>query len=694
MTVNKNQKSLSVMEEVGQTEKSLQSEPKSTLLQEELTKSKQESQNEIETKSELEETQKVKSGMKKKLPNEQKNTDKVKTKKPKTVKPPVPAGCLTCRQRHKKCSRSKPVCETCYKSSYICLWREPGTRFTDYVVPLIHCETPTSKIVRPNKDTPDQLIESTIEVNDSNPLTDSIDNENSLISVAQKAVSITNAYMNSPEAMSILSKESEKSDDMNQETDRISGPDEKLTNVEDKGKDFKDEINNEKIVESVDTKENKDSILEQVPGLDEMNQEQKVEHADAEAEEKIEEREILREKKEENKKEEDEEKKEDEAEEKDKYINGSNDKKDPENDGSNGDNSLSKNSDSKSANDIDSKESPTNSSDDNSQQQHPTNTESNGAQLNETQCLVPTTPTSSQLPDLSESSDTFQSESRSQHQSHSESQPQLQNQTRKTNDLINSAENSQLKKSKDLFYIKNENEDEDILIEEETALVEYHSSTLDWYTKNLSIPKEDEFIALQEKSKISHFSQFSTDLLSDLGLSNNVEKSLVVAKKTINEEEMNLNIADIVNKNALFSDPPSVLENSYSDSLCTDDSDVNERKIIHINVDNNVCKKSRSISDRKVPKSKNKEFNLKVLEKSLNDYRVDREKVKKDRRRNRYQLSEPVDISSLPSLVTQFMKPAVDVKRAKKDRRKTRYQLSKPVDTSTLPPSVNQFLKP
>lgn len=114
------------------------------------------------------------------------------------------AGCLTCRQRHKKCSRSKPVCITCLKSSYLCLWREPGTRFTDYSIPLIHLDTPIGRIIKPNKGNPDSLVDSSIDINNLADIGDVTlnnetisENDNSFISVAQKAVSVVNEYLNS-----------------------------------------------------------------------------------------------------------------------------------------------------------------------------------------------------------------------------------------------------------------------------------------------------------------------------------------------------------------------------------------------------------------------------------------------------------------------------------------------------------------
>lgn len=127
----------------------------------------------------------------------------------KNNKPSNPAGCLTCRQRHKKCSRSKPVCITCLKSSYLCLWREPGTRFTDYSIPLIHLDNPIGRIIKPNKGNPDSLIDSSIDINaidDIDHVTirndTTYENDNSFISVAQKAVSVVNDYFNSNERLS------------------------------------------------------------------------------------------------------------------------------------------------------------------------------------------------------------------------------------------------------------------------------------------------------------------------------------------------------------------------------------------------------------------------------------------------------------------------------------------------------------
>ncbi|CAE6401201.1 hypothetical protein ACGC1H_001931 [Rhizoctonia solani] len=42
--------------------------------------------------------------------------------------PPGPTGtsCLTCKRRHKKCDRSKPICERCSKGGHICLGYEPN----------------------------------------------------------------------------------------------------------------------------------------------------------------------------------------------------------------------------------------------------------------------------------------------------------------------------------------------------------------------------------------------------------------------------------------------------------------------------------------------------------------------------------------------------------------------------------------
>lgn len=145
------------------------------------------------------------------------------------------AGCLTCRQRHKKCTRETPVCATCKKTGYICFWREPGTKFTDYKVKLVHTRHPRGKILKPNllinpedniesadyhlsddgadadADSADDKVDNSfVELldNDGNI----ISNEEPLISVAKKAVFITNAYMNSPEMQTLLKKEQSKND--------------------------------------------------------------------------------------------------------------------------------------------------------------------------------------------------------------------------------------------------------------------------------------------------------------------------------------------------------------------------------------------------------------------------------------------------------------------------------------------------
>lgn len=153
-----------------------------------------------------------------------------------------PAGCLTCRQRHKKCSRTKPVCETCLRSSYECFWREPGTRFTDYNVSLIRTKCPKGVTIKPNKTkktsstTGDQILDC------GTAILDALETDSSLLSVAQKAVSITNAYMNSAEIQSLLEKQNgdidqvkeiinngpqeENGDQNNSEEERSDGEDE------------------------------------------------------------------------------------------------------------------------------------------------------------------------------------------------------------------------------------------------------------------------------------------------------------------------------------------------------------------------------------------------------------------------------------------------------------------------------------
>ncbi|KAG0674157.1 hypothetical protein C6P40_002477 [Pichia californica] len=126
------------------------------------------------------------------------------------------AGCLTCRQRHKRCSRERPVCSTCSKTEYTCFWREPGTKFTEYKVKLIYSKNPLPIVLKPNKliNPNENILSTEFNLSDCNDETELdfdsnniINDENSLlideslISVAQKAVSITNAYMNSQEML-------------------------------------------------------------------------------------------------------------------------------------------------------------------------------------------------------------------------------------------------------------------------------------------------------------------------------------------------------------------------------------------------------------------------------------------------------------------------------------------------------------
>ena len=96
------------------------------------------------------------------------------------------------------------------KSSYNCFWREPGTRFTDYKVKLIRSSSPAGKILQPNPLSSDNILSTQYHISDeenddpmlANNWTEDDSNfleEDSLITVAQKAVSITNAYMNSQE---------------------------------------------------------------------------------------------------------------------------------------------------------------------------------------------------------------------------------------------------------------------------------------------------------------------------------------------------------------------------------------------------------------------------------------------------------------------------------------------------------------
>ena len=105
------------------------------------------------------------------------------------------AGCLTCRQRHKKCSRTSPVCQTCLSNRYECYWREPGTRFSDYKVPLVHTDSPRGITLRPNK---------------GEDLQASAMNNSNLLSVAQMAVSITNDYLTAHDMDSVLKKTDDK----------------------------------------------------------------------------------------------------------------------------------------------------------------------------------------------------------------------------------------------------------------------------------------------------------------------------------------------------------------------------------------------------------------------------------------------------------------------------------------------------
>lgn len=151
----------------------------------------------------------------------------------------APAGCLTCRHRHKKCTREKPVCDTCMKSSYNCFWREPGTRFTDYKVKLIRSSSPAGTILQPNPLSSDNILSTQYHISDeenddpmlANNWTEDDSNlleEDSLITVAQKAVSITNAYMNSKEVQPVPNEE---------EVDRIKVKQEDLEAALDGSKD-------------------------------------------------------------------------------------------------------------------------------------------------------------------------------------------------------------------------------------------------------------------------------------------------------------------------------------------------------------------------------------------------------------------------------------------------------------------------
>lgn len=98
--------------------------------------------------------------------------------KPTTQAKPVQMpGCLTCRQRHLKCSRSQPVCQQCIKSKYICYWKKEGTKFSDYDITLTTVPQPQGRILDPVRD-------SKREKQDKKLLTKDKQSENSLSEIS------------------------------------------------------------------------------------------------------------------------------------------------------------------------------------------------------------------------------------------------------------------------------------------------------------------------------------------------------------------------------------------------------------------------------------------------------------------------------------------------------------------------------
>lgn len=191
------------------------------------------------------------------------------------------AGCLTCRHRHKKCTRERPVCHTCLKSNYNCFWREPGTRFTDYKVKLSRTSNPKGTILQPNPSSSDNIPstryylsedenDNPMPVNNSTGNDINILGDDSLIKVAQKAVSITNAYMNSQEMQTLLNQDPEE------EIERIEV---KPTTTDEVLKDGFDTIDQQEIAEIETNKEEDNADEQEHEKEEEENKESDDEHS-------------------------------------------------------------------------------------------------------------------------------------------------------------------------------------------------------------------------------------------------------------------------------------------------------------------------------------------------------------------------------------------------------------------------------
>ena len=61
-------------------------------------------------------------------------------------------GCLTCRWRHRKCSRQEPVCITCVKAQVECCWRSPNTTFHQYKRNVTFNKSPKGVTLKPDVD--------------------------------------------------------------------------------------------------------------------------------------------------------------------------------------------------------------------------------------------------------------------------------------------------------------------------------------------------------------------------------------------------------------------------------------------------------------------------------------------------------------------------------------------------------------
>lgn len=100
-------------------------------------------------------------------------------------------GCLTCRQRHLKCSRTQPACQQCIKSKYMCYWKKEGTKFSDYDIILTAVSEPQGCLLDPVRDSKKDSDKTKLSLNDKK-IVNSI-NEISLMSNDPEVMMIQDA---------------------------------------------------------------------------------------------------------------------------------------------------------------------------------------------------------------------------------------------------------------------------------------------------------------------------------------------------------------------------------------------------------------------------------------------------------------------------------------------------------------------